>query len=65
MKKQIIGKACPLCKERYYKEGSISEEQLKVDKLYSNIHMVGELPKFCSKCGGYLKIIKKYIISSK
>lgn len=63
MKKHIIGMACLSCKERFYKDSLIYESELKTDKLsHDKIHMVEEFPKYCSRCGGHLRIIKKYVI---
>lgn len=65
MKKQIIGANCPFCKERFYKDGLVSNEELKIDKSYKiKVHVVEQLPKNCSRCGGRLRPIKKYVISA-
>jgi len=63
MKKHVIGMSCISCKERFYKDGLISDDELKIDKLSRDkVHVVEELPKYCSRCGGHLKPIKKYIL---
>lgn len=63
MKKQVIGLYCILCKERFYLVGD-KGSKIEVDKISSTkVHVVEQLPKYCSKCGGYLKPIKKYIYS--
>lgn len=62
MKKQVIGLQCILCKERFYLVGD--KAKIEVDKISSTkVHVVEQLPKYCSKCGGYLKPIKKYILA--
>ena len=51
------------CKERFYKDGLVIEDELKIEKLdRTKVHMVKEMPKYCSRCGGYLRPIKKYIL---
>lgn len=57
---------CMSCKERFYKNGIISDDELKIDTLDSDkVHVVEEMPKYCSRCGGYLRPIKKYILIKK
>ena len=64
MKRVVIGMSCISCKERFYKDGLVSDDELKIDKLArTKVHMVEEIPKYCSRCGGYLRPIKKYIIT--
>lgn len=64
MRKHIIGASCPLCKERFYKDGVVSDDELKIDKSSRiKIHVVDDLPKNCSRCGSRLRPIKKYIPS--
>ena len=63
MKRLIIGMNFTSCKERFYKDSLINYEQLKIDKLdHTKVHIVKEIPKYCSRCGGYLRPIKKYIL---
>lgn len=63
MKKQTIGMSCRSCKERFYKDGLVSSDELKIDKLsHDKIHIVEQFPEYCSRCGGRLMPIKKYIL---
>ena len=62
MKRLITGMNCISCKERFYKDSFVRDDELKIDKLdRAKVHVVKDMPKYCSRCGGHLRPIKKYI----